>query len=174
MKLSNIVLCTALATMLTASMALADRNDRYPDRPPVRRGSDILRMAQDLVDATDRVYRDARYEQRDNQQLRAVKLLENLYDLSRDFYDRVEFYGGNPHNTEIYFQELVQKYEAAERGMQNAYFSYSVRNEFQLVTDIMRDISEFYNDFRRRNPPTPRPHDPWHDPYDPDRPHRHY
>ena len=140
-----LLLIIGLSFTLTACYS---RYDRYPD---YRRGGGyqfdhVRQLADDLEDATDRVYDRAEdySNRRSDREEYALDRLEDLRDEARDFKDEVDDHRRDPRDTSDDYQDLVEAYYRARDGMRALNAPGDVYREFERVSRIMAQLNRVY------------------------------
>ena len=149
---------TFLLLLIGLSFTLAGCYSRYDRYPDYRRGgayyqSDQVReLADDLEDATDRVYDRAEdySNRRSDREDYALDRLEDLRDEARDFKNEVEDHRRDPRDTRDDYQDLVEAYYRARDGMRALNAGGDVYREFDRVSRIMAQLNRVYGGQRNQ------------------------
>ncbi len=104
----------------------------------------IRELADDLEDATDRVYDRAENHSYDSdREDYALDRLQHLHEEAKDFKDEVDD-SRDPGGSRDDYRELVEAYYRAKDGMRAIRASGDVYREFDRVSRIMAQLNRLY------------------------------
>jgi hypothetical protein len=138
-----------LSALVLTMTSCTSRRYGYPDYRDDRgsyRYDQLRNLADDLEDATERVYDSAedRSGRRSDSEEYALDRLENLHEEAKDFRDEVDDRSRDPRELSSDYRELSDAYFRARDALRIFYGDRDVYYEFERVSRIMSDLERLH------------------------------